>query len=63
MDEESFGIIGVLLIVTVLVMSQTTSHKSYAASALASAVSWTNAASLFGCAETADQSCPTSVSE
>lgn len=63
MDEESVGIIGVLLIVTALVMSQAAPQKSYGASTLASAVSWTSVASLFGCGQSADVSCQASGDE
>lgn len=56
MDEESVGILGVLLIVTVLVMSQGPLHKSYAAPAL-HAITWTDIASVFGCSEPNGSDC------
>jgi hypothetical protein len=48
MDEESVGILGVLLIVTALVMSQGALHKTFAAPQLPS-VSWSDVASIFNC--------------
>lgn len=48
MDEESVGILGVLLIVTVLVMSQASLHKSFAAPALPD-VKWSDVVGVFGC--------------
>lgn len=50
MDEESVGILGVLLIVTALVMSQTLLHKSEAAPRLPD-VNWTDVVSVFGCGQ------------
>ncbi|MGO8918743.1 MAG: hypothetical protein ACLQJR_22820 [Stellaceae bacterium] len=56
MDEESVGIFGVLLIVTVLVMSQTVFHRGNAAPVL-TGVKWENVVSAFGCDPEAGENC------
>jgi hypothetical protein len=56
MDEESVGILGVLLIVTALVMSQGAQHKTFAAPRL-HAVTWSDVAGLFGCSQATIKNC------
>ena len=56
MDEDSVGILGVLLIVTALVMSQTVLHASYAAPSLPD-VKWANLMGVFGCDQSAADDC------
>lgn len=62
MDEESVGIFGVLLIVTVLVMSQTGFHPSYAAPSLAG-VKWEDVVSAFGCDQQASDTCTVAMTQ
>lgn len=56
MDEESIGIFGVLLIVTVLVVNQAVFHQSVAAPSLA-AINWENVVSVFNCDQKPGDSC------
>ncbi len=56
MDEESVGIFGVLLIVTVLVMSQAAPFRSAATPVLAG-INWGSVSSVFGCDEKPGDSC------
>lgn len=56
MDEDSVGILGVLLIVTALVMSQTVLHRSYAAPSLPD-VKWADLMGVFGCNQLAADGC------
>lgn len=56
MDEDSVGILGVLLIVTALVMSQTVLHGSYASPSLPD-VKWANLIDVFGCSQPATEGC------
>ncbi len=62
MDEESVGILGVLLIVTALVMSQTALHKSQPAPTLPD-VKWADLVSAFGCTQPSDDGCSLAVSQ
>jgi hypothetical protein len=56
MDEESVGILGVLLIVTVLVMSQTALHGRETAPRLPD-VKWADLVSTLGCGQSGGDSC------
>jgi hypothetical protein len=62
MDEESVGIFGVLLIVTVLVVNQVVFHQGTAAPRLAG-INWENVASVFGCDEKPGDSCYLAMSQ
>ena len=61
MDEESVGIFGVLLIVTALVMSQSL-HKPPAMPALPD-IKWQDVVSVFGCSQSAGDSCYVAMNE
>jgi hypothetical protein len=56
MDEDSVGLLGVLLIVTALVMSQTALSKTYVAPTLPD-LSWKHVASVFNCGYQPGQAC------
>jgi len=63
MDEESVGLFGVLLIVTVLVLSQAgSSHHGYAAPSL-TAVKWEEIVSAFGCDPQTGDTCTLTTSQ
>jgi hypothetical protein len=62
MDEESVGIFGVLLIVTVLVVNQAVFHQGFPAPNL-SAISWQNVVSVFGCDDQPGDSCYLAMSQ
>jgi hypothetical protein len=62
MDEESVGIFGILLIVTVLVVNQAVFHQGIAAPSLAG-ISWENVVSVFGCDQKPGESCYLAMSQ
>ncbi|HZB90272.1 MAG TPA: hypothetical protein VE397_02450 [Stellaceae bacterium] len=62
MDEESVGLLGVLLIVTALVMSQTALSKPHAAPLLP-ALSWADVVSVFSCGHRPGEICTLAMSE
>jgi hypothetical protein len=62
MDEESVGILGVLLIVTVLVMSQTALHGRAAAPRLPD-VKWTDLVGALGCGQSDTDGCTLTASQ
>ena len=61
MDEESVGILGVLLIVTALVMSQSL-HKPPVMPALPD-VKWEDIVSVFGCSQGTGDTCYVAMSQ
>jgi hypothetical protein len=61
MDDESLGLLGVLLIVTGLVMSQPL-HKTYATPSLPD-VKWQDVVGVFGCAHKSGDSCYLAMSQ
>lgn len=62
MDEESLGLLGVLLIVTALVMSQTALGKTLPAPVLP-AVSWSDVVHVFSCGHAPGEGCTLAMSE
>jgi hypothetical protein len=56
MDEDSVGLLGVLLIVTALVISQTALSKSNVAATLPD-LSWKHVASVFTCGYQPGEAC------